>query len=83
VGLDLSAGNSAESESLATAPAEPGGAKPLLLSASVTGRVAACLACPPQLEAAILGEGEMVRLLAATPHLNEVFVIRSKVSINY
>jgi hypothetical protein len=80
VGLDLSAGNSAESATLATAPAESGGAKPSLLSASVTGRVAAGLACPPQLEAAVLGEGDRVRLLAVTPLLNEAFVIRAKVS---
>ncbi len=87
MGLDLPAGTSAESATLATAvevvaagPAESGGAKPSLLSAAVTGRVAACLACPPQLEAAVLVEGDRVRLLAATPLLNEVFVIRSKVS---
>jgi len=81
VGLDLSADNSAESAALATAPAESRGAKPSLLSAAAPGRVAACLACPPQLEATVLGEGDRVRLLAVTPLLNEVFVIRSKVSI--
>ncbi len=80
MGLDLSADSSAESATLATAPAESGGAKPSLLSAAVTGRVAACLACPPQLEASVLSEGDRVRLLAVTPLLNEVFVIRSKVS---
>jgi hypothetical protein len=80
VGLDLSADISAESATPATAPAESEGAKPSL-SAAVTGTVAACLACPPQLEATVLGEGDRVRLLAATTLLNEVFVIRSKVSI--
>jgi hypothetical protein len=80
VGLDLSAGFSAESATLATIPAESRGAKPSLLSAAAPGRVAACLACPPQLEATVLGEGDRVRLLAVTPLLNEVFVIRSKVS---
>jgi hypothetical protein len=80
VGLDLSAGNFAESPTLATAPAESGDAKPSLLSAAAPGRVAACPACPPQLEESVLGEGDRVRLLAATPLLNEVFVIRSKVS---
>jgi hypothetical protein len=79
VGLDLSAGNSAESATLATAPAQSGGGKPSL-SAAVPGSAGACLACPPQLEDSVLGEGDRVRLLAATPLLNEVFVIRSKVS---
>jgi hypothetical protein len=80
VSLDLSAGNAAESATLATAPAESGGAKPSLLSAAVPGTVAACLACPPQLEESVLVDGDRVRLLAVTPLLNEVFVIRSKVS---